>query len=150
MQADQNRQPSTPGATPIRLEVRAATIGDVTAALGGGLRDLGRRPALSLFFGLVYALFGAVLLAGLVVFDRIWILIAVDVGFPLVAPFLAAGLYDMSRRLARGQPFTAADIFGVVFSQRRREFGWMALVVLFAFWLWAYQVRLLRALFFQH
>jgi uncharacterized membrane protein len=140
----------SPPAAPIRLAVRAAGREDVAAALCAGLADIRRRPTLSLFFGLVYALFGAVLVAGLAVFDQVWILIAVGVGFPLVAPFLAAGLYEMSRRLKRAEPFTAADILMVVFNQRRREFGWMALVVLFFFWMWAYQVRLWLAIFLQN
>ena len=79
-------------AQPIRLGVRAATFGDVKAAFKDGLRDTWRRPGLSIFFGLVYALFGLALLAGFTVFDQIWIIIAAGIGFPLVAPFLAAGL----------------------------------------------------------
>lgn len=131
---------------PIRLQVGVATFADVRAAAGAGLRDFGRRPGLSLFFGLVYALFGAVLMAGLTVYNQIWIVIAAAVGFPLVAPFVAAGLYEMSRRMKRGEPFTVRQVFGAVFTQQRREFGWMSFVVLFVFWIWAYQVRLVLAL----
>jgi len=147
MQANQEQ----PGVyQPPRLAVGVAGVDDIKAALRAGLRDLAKRPALSLLFGLVFALFGGVLVAGLMVFDQVWILIAVGVGFPLVAPFLAAGLYEISRRHARAEPFTASDIFLVIFRQQRREFGWMALIVLFAFWLWAYQVRLWLAIFLQH
>jgi len=145
MQMDQD-----PAAPPVRLEVGVATFDDVKTALRLGVRDITMRPLLSLFFGLFYALFGGILVSGLVVFEQVWVLIAVGVGFPLVAPFLAAGLYEMSRRLKRKDPFTASDIFLVVFNQQRREFGWMALAVLFVFWMWAYQVRLLIALFFQN
>jgi len=135
---------------PIRLDVKSATVDDLKGALGAGLRDFTRRPMLSMFFGLVYALFGAVLIAGLVVFDQMWMVIATGVGFPLVAPFLAAGLYEMSRRLKKGDSFTATDIFLVIFRQQRREFGWMAFVVLFVFWIWAYQVRLVLAITLQY
>lgn len=137
--------------SPVRLKVAAASFDDLKEALRAGVRDLTRRPGLSIFFGLVYAIFGLVLVTGLTVFDRIWIVIAAGVGFPLIAPFLAAGLYDMSRRLKRGEPFKASDIFLSIFRQRRREFGWMSFVVLFVFWIWAYQVRLIFALTFdQH
>lgn len=142
-------QPATPVRRQPRFEIKAATTADIHAALRDGIRDVARRPALSLFFGLVFALFGAALLAGFLLVDQIWIVIAAGVGFPLVAPFLAAGLYEMSRRLKRGAPFTAWDIFLVIFRQQRREFGWMALVVLFFFWMWAYQVRLWLAIFMQ-
>ena len=139
-----------PVVQPIRLAIKAASADDVKAAFRMGLADTTKRPLLSFFFGLVYALFGAILMAGLVVFDQVWILIAVGVGFPLVAPFLAAGLYEMSRRFKLGEPFSASDIFLVIFNQQRREFGWMALVVLFVFWMWAYQVRLWLAIFPQN
>jgi uncharacterized membrane protein len=135
---------------PVRLEIAVASFDDVKQALRAGVRDLMLRPGLSLFFGLVYAAFGGLLIAGLVVFDQFWIAIAAGIGFPLVAPFLAAGLYEMSRRLGRGEPFTAADIFLVVFRQQRREFGWMSFVVLFVFWIWAYQVRLVLAITLQY
>lgn len=130
---------------PVRLDVRQATFDDVKSAFGAGLRDFTRRPMLSLFFGVVYALFGAVLTAGLLLSDQFWLVLAVGVGFPLVAPFLAAGLYDMSRRMAGAEAFSAKDVFLVIFRQQRREFGWMAFVVLFVFWIWAYQVRLIFA-----
>lgn len=135
---------------PIRLEVRAARVADIRAALAAGARDLTVRPALSLFFGLVYALFGAMLITGLTVFDQIWMVIAAAVGFPLVAPFLAAGLYEMSRRVQNGENIRARDIFGVIFNQQQREFGWMSFIVLFVFWIWAYQVRIVLALTMQY
>lgn len=131
---------------PIRFAVGTATVDDVKAAMRAGLRDTVARPGLSLFFGLVYGLLGALLIAGLVVFDQIWIAIAVAVGFPLVAPFLAVGLYEMSRRLRRGEGFSASDIFLVIFTQKRREVRWMSFVMLFVFWIWAYQIRLVLAL----
>ena len=146
MQADHQELDATP---PIRLDVGTATRDDIAAALRAGVDDFKQRPGLSMAFGLVFALLGFVILSALLVFDQIWIAIAAGVGFPLVAPFLAAGLYDMSRRLKKSEPFTAADVFLVVFRPENREFGWMAFVVLFVFWLWAYQIRILLAIFLQ-
>lgn len=133
-----------------KLEIAIATSADIKAAVQAGLDDIRARPVLSLFFGLVYAVIGVALMLGLMVFDQIWVAISAGVGFPLVAPFLAAGLYEMSRRRARGESYTAQDIFLVIFNQRRRDFGWMAFVVLFVFWIWAYQVRVLFAIFLQN
>lgn len=143
MNSDQLNQAPSP---PVRVSVGTASFDDIKAAIAAGLRDVKARPGLSLFFGLFYAAFGALLLAGLLVFDQIWIAIAVGVGFPLLAPFLAAGLYDISRRLKRGEAFTAKDVFLVIFDQQRRQYSWMSFVVLFIFWIWAYQVRIIIAL----
>mgnify|MGYP000247627419 CR=1 FL=1 len=131
------------------LHVRRVTAGDVRSALSAGLKDFFRKPLLSGFFGLVYALFGLVFIAGLVVFDQIWMIVPAGVGFPPIAPFVAVGLYEMSRRYKANESFSWKDIFLVIFKQQRREFGWMAFVVLFVFWVWIYQIRLLLALFLQ-
>lgn len=135
---------------PPRLMVEVATWNDLKQAVCSGLRDVKARPSLSFFFGLVYALIGGALISGFAILDQFWIVIAAGMGFPLVAPFMAAGLYEISRRQERGENFTAKDIMLVVFNQRRREFSWMAFVMLFVFWIWAYQARLLLAIFLQN
>ena len=132
-----------------RFQLQNVEVNDVRQALKLGVADFVRRPLLSMFFGLVIALFGLVFLTGLLVYDQLWLMIPAGVGFPLVAPFLAAGLYEMSRRYQLGEEFSWTDILSVVFRQQRREFGWMAFVMLFVFWVWVYQVRLLLALFLQ-
>lgn len=131
------------------LKVRQITTGDIKLAFAAGIKDFAKRPMLSLFFGLVYAAFGVVLVVGFTVFDTIWLTLPAAVGFPLVAPFVAVGLYEMSRRMKSGEDFNWKDILLVVFRQQQREFGWMSFVVLFVFWIWIYQARLLLALFLQ-
>ncbi|MEM1040668.1 MAG: DUF2189 domain-containing protein [Pseudomonadota bacterium] len=131
------------------LQVREVTPQDVKDALRAGVIDFLRRPVLSSFFGVVYAVFGLVFILGLLVFDKVWMTVPAGVGFPLIAPFMAVGLYEMSRRYKAGEAFTWSQIFTVIFKQQRREFGWMAFVTLFVFWIWMYQIRLLLALFLQ-
>jgi uncharacterized membrane protein len=146
-----NVKPAAPPVNIARsLVVKPVTVADILASLRSGLSDFLARPLLSGFFGLVYALFGIFFVAGLAWFDRIWMIIPVAIGFPLVAPFAAAGLYEISRRLQKGQSFTARDIFFVINRQRNRELGWMAFVTLFVFWVWVYQVRLLLAIILQN
>ena len=131
------------------LEVNRLTAGDVSASLKAGFSDFLARPVLSAFFGLFYAVFGILFVWCLIRFDQIWMVIPAIVGFPLVAPFAAAGLYEMSRRLETGQDFGWSDILTVMADQRNREMGWMAFVTLFVFWVWVYQVRLWLAIILQ-
>ncbi|MCU0911324.1 MAG: DUF2189 domain-containing protein [Rhodobacteraceae bacterium] len=138
--------------TPRRLTAPTARkLGaeDITASLKAGVSDFLARPLMSGFFGLFYAVFGLVLVWALVWLGKIWMIIPAVVAFPLVAPFAAAGLYEMSRRLQRHQGFGWSDILSVMARQRKREMGWMAFVTLFILWVWMYQVRLWLAIILQ-
>ena len=128
-------------------EIRAIGLTDVRSALIEGWRDFMRAPLIGLFFGGFYVAGGLLILVALSYFGQSWMVFPVAIGFPLVGPFVAAGLYETSRRLASGEAITWTGVLGVVFRQRERELGWMAFVVLFIFWIWMYQVRLLTAIF---
>ena len=135
-----------PNAAPV---VNKVTAQDITASLRAGLSDFQARPVMSGFFGLFYALFGILIFWSLAWFGKIWMIIPAAVGFPLVAPFAAAGLYEMSRRLQNQEAFGWSEILAVMANQRRREMGWMAFVTLFIFWVWMYQIRLWLAVILQ-
>ncbi|UWQ81127.1 DUF2189 domain-containing protein [Leisingera sp. S132] len=131
------------------LEVNTLTAGDISASLKAGFADFLARPVMSGFFGLFYAVFGILFVWCLVWLGKIWMIIPAAVGFPLVSPFAAAGLYEMSRRMQAGESFGWSDILSVMVRQRNREMGWMAFVTLFVFWVWMYQVRLWLAIILQ-
>jgi len=67
-----------------------------------GWRDLRRCPAPGLLHGLALAAFG--LLLALVAHRQFWLLTGAFTGFLLVGPIVATGLYQVSRRLERGEP----------------------------------------------
>jgi len=131
-------------------KVNTVTAEDITASLKAGFSDFLAHPFMSGFFGLFYAVFGILFVWSLVWLGKTWMIIPAIVAFPLVAPFAAAGLYEMSRRSQRGESFGWSEILTVVANQRNREMGWMAFVTLFIFWVWIYQVRLLLAIILQN
>lgn len=137
-----------PAAVPSPV-VRINTISgsDVKAALASGWRDFMRVPLLGLFFGGIYAAGGIAILVLLYVYHQPWWIIPIAVGFPLIGPFIATGLYEASRRIAAGQPIMWSEVLTVILAQRKRQVGWMAFVVLFIFWMWLYEVRMLLAIF---
>ncbi|MCG6558304.1 DUF2189 domain-containing protein [Ruegeria sp. 1NDH52C] len=131
-------------------EVNGLTADDIRTSLKAGFADFLARPMMSGFFGLFYAVFGILFIWCLVWLGAVWMVIPAAIGFPLVAPFAAAGLYEMSRRLARGEKFGWSDILNVMSSQSRREMGWMAFVTLFIFWVWFYQFRTVLVITLQN
>jgi len=120
-------------------------IGDAFAA---GLRDFQAAPQYGLFFGGVYAFGGMLMVAMAAWWDMLVMVYPLAAGFALIGPFVAVGLYEVSRLREAGLPLSWSGVLGAVFAQSRRELGWMAFVTLFVFIMWMYQIRLLTALFF--
>lgn len=79
------------------------------AWLGKGWDDLGANPWPSLVYGIAFAL-GGWLIFGLSL-NRPYLFTAAASGFFLVAPLLAGGLYELSRRRAAGERAFLADSF---------------------------------------
>lgn len=142
-----NSNPAPAMAAPKPPAIRSIGWAQIGGALRAGLHDFARAPLYGLFFGAIFALGGLAILAFLNVFNMPWMILPIMIGFPLIGPFVAAGLYEVSRRLGAGEALSWKAVLFTVFAQRERQMGWMAFVVLFIFWIWVYQVRILIALF---
>lgn len=129
--------------------VNTVTADDIKASLKAGFSDFVSRPVMSGFFGLFYAVFGILFVWCLVWLGKVWMVLPAAVAFPLIAPFAAAGLYEMSRRLQRNESFGWSEILTVMANQRKREMGWMAFVTLFILWIWFYQFRTVLVIVLQ-
>jgi uncharacterized membrane protein len=124
--------------------VRSITAGDIAEALGEGLRDFQAVPLYGLAFGELYAAGGIAILLCLMAFGLVYLAYPLAAGFAMIGPFVATGLYEVSRRRETGQAISIGAIWATV--KARGEIGWMAFVTLFVFVIWMYQVRLLIAL----
>ncbi len=129
------------------LQINTISLHDIVVCLHQGWRDFLAAPQYGLFFGAFYALGGNIIIAMAFFWGLSYLAYPLAVGFILLGPFVAVGLYEVSRRLETGTPLTWKGVLGVIYEQRRHELPWMAFVVLFIFWIWIYQVRLLMALF---
>ena len=124
--------------------VRRIAPADIAEALGQGLRDFQAVPLYGLAFGAFYAAGGIAILFCLTAFGMVYLAYPLAAGFAMIGPFVAVGLYEVSRRREAGQPISIGAIWATV--RTRSEIGWMAFVTLFVFVIWMYQVRLLIAL----
>ncbi len=127
---------------PIVLRIAAA---DVAEALVRGLRDFQAQPLFGLLFGALYAAGGILIVLSVTAFGAVYLAYPLAAGFALVGPFVAIGLYEVSRCREAGRVPDLRDLWLTMRS--RGEIGWMAFVTLFIFIVWMYQVRLLIALF---
>ncbi len=120
---------------------------DIVDSLVAGMLDLKAEPAYGLFFGGIYALGGLIIIACLGWLNASYLAYPLAAGFVMVGPFVASGLYEVSRRRETGLPLSFPIVLTFVWSQRQRELAWMAFVSMFIMVIWLYQVRLLIALF---
>jgi uncharacterized membrane protein len=124
--------------------VQRISAADIAEALVRGLRDFQALPLYGLAFGALYAAGGILIVLCLTAFGMVYLAYPLAAGFALIGPFVAIGLYEVSRRREAGLPVSVGAIWAAVRS--RSEIGWMAFVTLFFFVVWMYQVRLLIAL----
>ena len=129
-------------------EMRPLQTDDIVPLLRAGWDDYRRAPAFGLAFSAVYVLGGILLWwvfggSG----NELWF-IPVAVGFPLLAPFAATGLYEVSRRLETGEPLSWSAVLGCVLRQKDRQVPSMAVVILLAFMFWVFVAHTIFALFF--
>jgi len=102
-----------------RMSIRSVDLRRPLHWLRLGARDLRRCPGPGLAHGAAAAAFGMLTL--LAAGHQFWLLSGAFSGFLLVAPVVATGLYDVSRRLGRGEPPPAlATVLAVWRPQDRR------------------------------
>lgn len=130
------------------FEIRRISVEAPWSWLAAGWRDLRAAPALSLGYGLVFTGGGIGLSALLFMADLAALIPVLAAGFALLGPLLALGLYEASRRRAKGAPLHAKVFFGL-----RARSGvhllYLGLFLLFGFMIWLRVAQLLYALFIE-
>lgn len=111
-------------------------VQDLRAALAAGWRDFAACPAYGLFFAAFYVLGGLGLFYGLSNIGQGWWLIPIMAGFPLLAPFTAVGLYEVSRRREAGLPIGWGGVLGALGGRGDGQIILMGGIVFVAFSFW--------------
>ncbi len=117
-------------------DINTITKDDIRGALKDGLADIRKAGFYSIFFGLFYAVAGWILLYLVFTFEISIYAYPLTMGFPLIAPFIAAGLYEISRRNARGEALDWPGILTSVKNAGGHDLSWMAVITVFAYIIW--------------
>ncbi len=127
--------------------VNDVSFSDLAAALRAGWHDFRRAPLYGLFFATVYVAGGWLIWWALTTKGQLWWTLVASAGFPILAPFLACGLYEVSRRLEAGIPLDWPGVLGVVVAQKDRQIPSMAVVIVVFFLFWNFLGHMIFALF---
>lgn len=138
-------QETAPG--PATVSINTVTLEDIKASLAAGWADFKAAPMFGLFFSAVYVLGGIAMVYILLATGKTWATLPIVVGFPLVGPFAAVGLYEVSRRMQVNEPLEWGAVLGVVVRERSRQMPSIAAVILIFFLFWNFLAHMIFALF---
>ena len=130
-----------------RPEVMHVELSDLREALRAGWRDFLSAPLYGLQFAGVYVIGGWLIYFALTGAGRLWWTLAAAAGFPILGPFIACGLYDVSRRLEAGFSLNWHETLLVIFRQKDRQIPSMAAVIVVFFLFWNFLSHMIFALF---
>ncbi len=111
-------------------------VGDLRNALAAGLRDFVAHPVYGLFFAAIYVLAGLFLTYAVMEWGEFFWLVLAAAGFPLLAPFTAVGLYEVSRRREEDIPMNWSGILGALRGRGDEQIMSMGVILFVAFGFW--------------
>jgi len=124
-------------------KVRRIGPEDCLAALREGFDDFLAVPTYPAFVGLFYAVAGIAIVAMSSLTSALQLIFPLAAGFALIGPFVAIGLYEMSRRRDRGLAVRGRDALAVLRSPALPSILALGLVLLMIFAAWIFAAELI-------
>lgn len=134
------------GAATVTLRAADADAAAPWRWMTAGWRDLRRAWPMSLAYGAVFVAAGLAITVGLLRVGWGAAIPAAVGGFALAGPVMAAGLYEISRRLEAGEPLSWRAVFFVK-TAAPGQLAFLAALLVVALLAWARTATLLFALF---
>src|SRR5215475_2239376 len=116
--------------------VRSIGLAELRGALARGWDDFKAMPTHVLFLSLIYPVVGLLLFRAVFGYDLIPLLYPLAAGFPLIGPFAAIGLYELSRRRELGLDTSWKHAFDVVYSKSLGSIVILSLLLAVIFIVW--------------
>ncbi|QYZ71402.1 DUF2189 domain-containing protein [Neotabrizicola shimadae] len=138
---------TTPAAGPAAPEILAVETSDLAYALRRGWQDFRTAPLYGLFFASVYVAGGWLIVWAMTTQGQIWWTLPASAGFPILGPFIACGLYEVSRRLEAGEALDWPGVLKAIFRQKDRQIPSIAAVIVVFFLFWNFLSHMIFALF---
>ncbi|MGI9426467.1 MAG: DUF2189 domain-containing protein [Hyphomicrobiaceae bacterium] len=132
--------------------VRGVTIRKVSVEapwdwIGAGWQDLWVHPQYSLAYGAVFAAIALLMFLGFTVAGLQSLIVALAGGFMLLAPAIAVGLYELSRRISVGEPVSIAGLLAAG-AKAPGQLSFLGAMLAFFYFVWLETALLLFMLFF--
>jgi uncharacterized membrane protein len=131
-----------------RLRIRDIEIDRPWTWLSRGWNDILAAPRVSLAYGAAIVCVSVGLWSVLTITRTIHLLLPLAAGFFLIAPLIAVGLYETSRRLAAGEPVSLGAALGAT-RRNGAQVALMGIALLLLHLAWVRVATLLFALFFD-
>jgi uncharacterized membrane protein len=132
-----------PDAVAAAPRVRRMRLADCFSALSEGFDDFVSIRTYPVFVGLFYAVAGIALFAMASFEHALQLAFPLAAGFALIGPFVAIGLYEMSRRRERGLAVRGSDAFTVLRSSALPSILGFGLLLLAVFGAWLFAAELI-------
>lgn len=111
-------------------------LADLRTVLMAGWRDYRAYPWFGVFFGAIYVVSGWFLTWVTLARGEVAWLVPAAAGFPLLAPFCAVGLYEVSRRREAGLPLRWGAVLGALRGRGDEQIISMGVLLFVAFGFW--------------
>ena len=130
-----------------KVSIRTLELDVPWSWLSKGWHDLRSNPSVGVTYGVLAAITGYLITAGLFALDMVYLILPLMAGFLIIGPILAVGLYEVSRRNEQGLSTSIGEALAA-FGRNRSQIALMGVALMLLMFLWSRIAALLFFLYF--